>query len=208
MLTCRCPRLALSSSYGAFPRPSGSLCVQSETNRSKFFLVKAILSTDSAQSPLLHDLQWGVCVANCQRHSNAQAASGIQCVLDFLASHDSQCSIVFHTASRCCFPLYSAGHGCLVASVGHRVRGHRYCLWCRNRCVPQRRFCRDGMFIAFCAHFLVKFSPCTAGKKTREGNPTLVSSPTRASLRYSSFCAAFKPCTRLAEQNEASLCSR
>ena len=31
---------------------------------------------------------------------NAVAASGTQCVLDFWASHDSQCSIVFHTASR------------------------------------------------------------------------------------------------------------
>ena len=66
------------------------------------------------------------------------AASGIQCVLNFSASHDSRCSIVFDTASRCCFPLHSAGHGCLVARIGHRVRGHRYCLWCRNRCVPQR----------------------------------------------------------------------
>ena len=55
---CRCPRLALSSSYGALPRPSGSLCVQSETNRSKFFLLKAILSMDSTQSRLFRDLQW------------------------------------------------------------------------------------------------------------------------------------------------------
>ena len=89
---------------------------------------------------------------------NALAASGIQCVLDFWASHDSQCSIVLHTAPRCCFPLHSAGHGCVVARIGHHVRGHRHCLWCRNRCVPQRRSCRDGMFIAFCAHFVFFFT--------------------------------------------------
>ena len=69
---------------------------------------------------------------------NALAASGIQFVLNFSASHDSRCYIVFDTASRCCFPLHSAGHGCLVARIGLHVRGHRYDLWCRNRCVPKR----------------------------------------------------------------------
>ena len=140
---------------------------------------------------------------------NALAASGIQCVLNFSASHDSRCYIVFHTASRCCFPLHSACHGCLVARIGHRVRGHRYCLWCRNRCVPQRPRMQRWHVHRILRAFRGFFSPCTAGKKTREGNPTLVSSPTHASLRYSSICVFFfKTCTRLAEQNQASLCSR
>ena len=123
---------------------------------------------------------------------NALAASGIQCVLDFWASHDSQCSIVFHTASRCCFPLHSAGHGYLVARIGPRVRGHRYCLWCRNRCVPQRPLLQRWHVHRILRAFRGNFSPCTAGKKTREGNPTLISSRTHASLRYSSICAFFQ----------------
>ena len=65
---CRCPRMALSSS-GALPRTSGSLCVQSGTNSSKFFLLKAILSMDSTQSRLLRDLQRGVREVYWKRHS-------------------------------------------------------------------------------------------------------------------------------------------
>ena len=93
---------------------------------------------------------------------NALAASGIQCVLNFSVSHDSRCYIVFDTASRCCFPLHSAGHGCLVARVGHRVRTHRYCLWCRNRCAPQRPQLQRWHVHLILRAFRV-FSPCTAG---------------------------------------------
>ena len=60
------------------------------------------------------------------------------------------------------------------------------------------RNCRDGMFITFCAHFVVFFTV----------HSCLVSSPTHASLRYSAFPTTFKLCFRLAEQNQASLCSR
>ena len=104
---------------------------------------------------------------------NAPAASGIRCVLDISASHDSRCCIMFDTASRSCLPLHSAGHGCLVARIGHHVRGHRYCLWFRNRCVPQRRSCRDGMFIAFCAHFVVIFHRAQLGRRRVREIPLL-----------------------------------
>ena len=83
-------------------------------------------------------------------------------MLDFSASHDSQCCIVFDTAPRCCFPLHSAGHGYLVARIGHHVRGHRHCLWCRNRSVPQRpqlqRWHVHLILRAFCGNFFTVHS--------------------------------------------------
>ena len=94
---------------------------------------------------------------------NALAASGIQCVLDFSASHDSQCSIVFHTASSSCFPLHPAGHLCLVALIGHLVRPIDTVSGVETDVSYNVRYCRDGMFIAFCAHFACLFTdPCVS----------------------------------------------
>ena len=94
-------------------------------------------------------------VVNWKRHS-MQLSSGIQCVLNFSASHDSRCFVF-------CLPLLLS-----VAlrrpRLPRRVRGHRHCLWCRNRCVPQRpqlqRWHVHRILRAFRVFF---FSPCTAG---------------------------------------------
>ena len=195
---CRCPRLALSSS-GALPRTVGFLeCPvgnqQFEVLLAEGNLIDGLYAVATASRPTV-----GSPRSILEAALNALAASGIQCVLNFSASHDSQCCIVFHTPPRCCFPLHSASHGCLVARIGHRVRGHRYCLWCRNRRVPQRpqlqRWHVHRILRAFRGFF-------------NRAQLALVSSPTHASLRYSAFPTTFEPCVRLAEQNLASLCSR
>ena len=160
---CRCPRLALSSSYGAIPETVGFLVCpvgnqQIEVLLAEGNLVDGLYTVATASRPTV-----GSPRSILEAAFNAPAASGIQCVLDFSASHDSQCSIVFHTASGSCFPSHTAGHGCLVARISHLVRPIDTVSGVETDVSHNARSCKDGMFIAFCAHFVLNFSPCTAG---------------------------------------------
>ena len=149
--------MALSSS-GTLPRTSGSLCVQSGTNSSKFFLLKAILSMDSTQSRLLRDLQWGVRVVYWKRHSmrELQAAFNACSISQPHTTVDATlCSTLPPAAAFRCTPQATAASSPALATVCEAIDTVS---GVETDVSHNVRNCRDGMFIAFSAHFVVFFT--------------------------------------------------
>ena len=149
---CRCPRMALSSS-GALPRTSGSLCVQSGTNSSTFFLLKAIFSVDCTQSRLLCDLQWRVRVVYWKRQSKAFNACSIS--QPHTTVDATLCSTRRPAAAFRCTPHATAASSPALATVCEAIDTVS---GVETDVSHNVRECRDGMFIAFYAHFVVFFT--------------------------------------------------
>ena len=149
------------STYGtvfvALPRTSGSLCVQSGTNSSKFFLLKAILSMDCTQSRLLRDLQWGVRVVYWKRHSmQLQAAFNACSISQPHTTVDAPlCSTLPPAAAFRCTPQATAASSPALATVCEAIDTVS---GVETDVSHNVRNCRDGMFIAFCTHFVVFFT--------------------------------------------------
>ena len=143
---------------GALPRTSGSLCVQSGPNRSKFFLLKAILSMDSTQSRLLRDLQWGVRVLNWKRHSMRKLEAAFN-ACPISQSHTTVdaalCSTLRPAPAFRCTPQATAASSPALATVCEAIDTVS---GVETDVSHNVRNCRDGMFIAFCAHFVFFFT--------------------------------------------------